>query len=362
LDKIIKGILKKIEDNGFNAYLVGGYVRDYLLGINSLDVDICTNALPKDLHKLFPGNNNSNNYGGFNLNIKGYNIDITTFRKELSYDKRKPTEIIYIDSLEEDIKRRDFTINSICMTSSEQIIDLANGIDDLNNRTIKMLGNISERLKEDPLRILRAIRFSCVLNFEIDKSLYQEIEKNYELVGTLSKTRIKQELNKILLHKNYLKGLSLLKKIKILELLNIEYNDDITYVNDICGMWAQLKINDNYSFTKQENINIINIRQIIEKGIIDNEILYQYGLYNSLVSGEILGINKKQITKIYNKLPIKSEKELQINNDEIISLLNIEPSKIIKEIKQELVNEILNNNLKNRNSELKKYILNRKEM
>lgn len=362
MDKIIKGILKKIEDNGFNAYLVGGYVRDYLLGINSLDVDICTNALPKDLHKLFPGNNNSNNYGGFNLNIKGYNIDITTFRKELSYDKRKPTEIIYIDSLEEDIKRRDFTINSICMTSSEQIIDLANGIDDLNNRTIKMLGNISERLKEDPLRILRAIRFSCVLNFEIDKSLYQEIEKNYELVSTLSKTRIKQELNKILLHKNYLKGLSLLKKLKILELLNIEYNDDITYVNDICGMWAQLKINDNYSFTKQENINIINIRQIIEKGIIDNEILYQYGLYNSLVSGEILGINKKQITKLYNKLPIKSEKELQINNDEIISLLNIEPSKIIKEIKQELVNEILNNNLKNRNSELKKYILNRKEM
>jgi len=233
LDKIIKGILKKIEDNGFNAYLVGGYVRDYLLGINSLDVDICTNALPKDLHKLFPGNNNSNNYGGFNLNIKGYNIDITTFRKELSYDKRKPTEIIYIDSLEEDIKRRDFTINSICMTSSEQIIDLANGIDDLNNRTIKMLGNISERLKEDPLRILRAIRFSCVLNFEIDKSLYQEIEKNYELVGTLSKTRIKQELNKILLHKNYLKGLSLLKKIKLLELLNIEYNDNISYINDI---------------------------------------------------------------------------------------------------------------------------------
>ena len=99
MDKIIKNILKKLEDNNFKAYLVGGYVRDYLLGKNSLDVDICTNALPKDLHEIFPINSNSNNYGGFNLNIKKYNIDITTFRKELSYNNRRPTEIVYIDSL-----------------------------------------------------------------------------------------------------------------------------------------------------------------------------------------------------------------------------------------------------------------------
>lgn len=362
MNKIIKDVLKKIEDNGFEAYLVGGYVRDYLLGIKTRDVDICTNALPKDLHKMFSGNTNSNNYGGFNLNIKGFNIDITTYRKELCYDKRKPTEIVYIDSLEEDIKRRDFTINSICMNKSEKIIDLVNGIDDLNNRVIKMLGNIDERLEEDPLRILRTIRFSCILNFDIDEKLYNSISKNYHLVKTLSKTRIKQELNKILLNKNYLKGLKLLKELKILELLEIDFDEDITYVNDICGMWAQLKINDNYSFTKQEIINIINIRKIVDGEIINNNILFYYGLYNSLVAGEILGISKKQITKMYNKLPIKSEKELQIKNEEIIALLNIEPSKIIKEIKKELINEILNYKLKNRNSELKKYILNRKEM
>jgi len=361
MDKIIKNILKKIEDNGFEAYLVGGFVRDYLIGIKSLDVDICTNALPKELHKIFPGNSNSNSYGGFNLQIKGYNIDITTYRKEIKYDNRKPTEIVYLDNLKEDIIRRDFTINSVCMDKSEKIIDLLNGIEDINNRKIKMIGNINERLKEDPLRILRAIRFSSVLDFDIDENLYNEIKNNYELVSSLSNTRIKQEINKILLNKNYKKGLSLLKELKILDILEISY-DEIEYVNDICGMWAQLETSKNYSFTKQENTNIINIRQLISNGNIGINELYQYGLYTCLVAGEILNIDKKNINKMYNKLPIKSINDLEITNNEIIELLEIEPSKKIKEIKANLVTLILEGNLKNKNSELRKYILNRKEM
>lgn len=362
MDKIIKNVLTKLEENNFSAYVVGGYVRDYLLGKKSLDVDICTNALPKDLHKIFPNNSNSNNYGGFNLYIKGYNIDITTFRKELSYDKRKPVEIIYVDSIEEDIVRRDFTINSICMDKNDKIIDLVGGINDLNNCLIKMNGNIKERLEEDPLRILRAIRFSCILDFKLDELLYEEIKNNYNLVRTLSDTRIKQELNKILLNKNFLKGLKLLKDFKVLELLDIFYDDDIVYVNDICGMWAQFKINKDYRFTKQENLNIINIRQIIKDGNITNETLYNYGLYCSLVAADILSIDKKMVTKMYNKLHIKQEQDLDIKNEDIISLLNIEPSKKIKEIKNILVKEILNNKLKNNYNDLKDYILNRKEM
>lgn len=361
MDKIIKNILKKIEDNGFESYLVGGFVRDYLLGIKSLDIDICTNALPKDLHQIFPGNNNSNSYGGFNLQIKGYNIDITTYRKELKYDNRKPTEIVYLNNLKEDIIRRDFTINSVCMDKSEKIIDLLDGISDINNRKIKMIGNIKERLEEDPLRILRAIRFASTLNFDIDEELYNEIKNNYKLISTLSNTRIKQELNKILLNKNFNKGLTLLKELYILDLLEISYKD-INYVNDICGMWAQLYTNKNYSFTKQENANIINIRQVISNGNIGIKELYKYGIYICLVAGEILNISKKDINKIYSKLPIHSIEELDITNKEIIDLLNIEPSKKIKEIKEELVNLILEGNLKNKNSELKKYIISRKEM
>ena len=360
MDKIITNILEKIENKGFEAYLVGGYVRDYLLGIKSFDVDICTSALPKDLHKIFPNNHNSNTYGGFNLKIKKYNIDITTFRKELKYEKRKPIEIIYIDSLEEDIKRRDFTINTICMDKNEKVIDFLNGIDDLNNRKIRMIDNIDVRLQEDPLRILRAIRFASILNFKIDDELDKKIKNNYKLVSKLSLERIKQELNKILLDKNFINGLYLLKEYKILDLLDITYNE-IKYVNDICGMWAQLETNKNYAFTKQELFNIINIRHIVNGGFIDNKILYKYGLYISLVSAEILDIPVKKIHQMYNKLPIKSLNDLNITSEEIINILNINPSKKIKEIKNELVDKILDKKLNNETSELRKYLLQRKE-
>lgn len=355
MDKLIKKILNKIEECGFEAYAVGGYVRDYLLGIKSTDIDICTNALPKDLHKIFPINNNSNSYGGFNLKIKNYNIDITTFREELKYDKRKPTEIIYLNDLKDDVKRRDFTINSVCLDKNDKIIDLVDGVSDINKRVIRMLGDIPKRLEEDPLRILRAIRFASILDFTIEESLYEELKKHYKLVLNLSNERIKGELNKILLSKNYQKGLEILKDLKILDILEIKYQD-ITYVGDLCGMWAQLEVGKNLTFTKQENTNIISIRAIINEGIITNNELYKYGLYNSLVAGEILGIDQKAINKMYKNLPIKSVKDLDIKTNEILDILKIEPSSILKEIREDLVNEILLNNLKNKNNDLKKYI------
>ncbi len=355
MDKLIKKILIKLEENGFEAFVVGGYVRDYLLGIKTSDVDICTNALPKDLHRIFPQNNNSNAYGGFNLKFKNYNIDITTYRKELKYDKRKPTEIVYLNNLEEDIKRRDFTVNSICLDKMDNIIDLVDGIKDINNRTIRMLGDISSRLEEDPLRILRAVRFATILDFQIEDNLYNEMKKNYNLVSTLSNERIKSELNKILLNKNFKKGLDLLEDLKILDLLNIKYKD-IVFVNDLCGMWAQIETSSNLAFTKQEKENIISIREIVNIGDVSNKELYKYGLYNSLVAGDILEIPRKEINKKYNKLPLKNEKDLDITSKEIMDYLNIEPSKRLKDIKGELIEEILLGKLKNKKSELKKYI------
>ena len=360
MDKIIKNILKKIESEGYEAYIVGGFVRDRLLKRNTYDVDICTNALPKDLCILFPDNSNSNTYGGFNLKIGKYNIDITTFRKELSYDKRKPVEVVYINNLEEDILRRDFTINTVCMDKSEKIIDLVNGLEDIRCKRIKMIDNIEKRLKDDPLRILRAIRFASILDFELDSNLYNIIKENINLVSTLSQIRIKEELNKILLNKNFLKGLTLLNNLGILNILEISY-EKVCYVNDLCGMWAQLNFAKNYAFTKQELTNIINIRQIINEGIIDNHTLYKYGLYNSLVAAEVLNIDKKKVHKLMNKLPIKAIKDLDISGEEIISTLNISPSKEITIIKNEMIDLILDNKLINKNSELKKFITKRKD-
>ena len=259
MDKIIKNVLKKLESNGFEAYIVGGYVRDLLVGNISYDIDICTNALPKDLHNIFPLNNGSNTYGGFNLKIKKYNVDITTYREEIKYENRKPIEIKYINNLVKDLERRDFTINSICMNYHGKIIDLIGGVDDINNRIIRMIGNIDKKLEEDPLRILRAIRFSAILDFRIEEELSNKLKENVFLIKFLSDIRIKNELNKILISENYKRGLKLLEEYNILKLLEISY-DDIVYVNDINGMWAQLHYKKDFAFTNQEKENIMKTR------------------------------------------------------------------------------------------------------
>ena len=172
LDSAIK-ILKKLNDNNYNAYIVGGFVRDHLLGLKSNDIDITTNAKPKEILKLFEDAElSSKDYGTVTVTRNGYRFEITTFRKEINYkDHRHPDEIEYIDDLYEDLLRRDFTVNTICMDKDEQIIDLLEGRKDLNKKIIKTVGESDIRFKEDALRILRAIRFSTSLKFSLDKDI-----------------------------------------------------------------------------------------------------------------------------------------------------------------------------------------------
>ena len=166
-------LLKEIDDNGFVSYIVGGFVRDYLLGIESNDIDICTNATPKDIKEIFKDNClPSEDYGSVTVVIKNINYEITTFRKDIGYnDNRHPSEIKYIDSLEEDLLRRDFTINTICMDKDGKIVDHLNGIEDLKKRIIRSVGNADKKFSEDALRILRAIRFATILDFKLDDTV-----------------------------------------------------------------------------------------------------------------------------------------------------------------------------------------------
>lgn len=355
MDKIIKNILKKIENEGYEAYIVGGYVRDLLLGKRSFDVDICTSILPKDIIKILPLSQKGNGYGGFTFKIKKYNIDITTYRKEIKYEKRHPVEIEYISNLEDDIQRRDFTINALCLDKNGKIIDLQGGINDLNKKIIKSIGSPSEKFKEDPLRILRAVRFATTLDFGIENNTYKEMEKNAIEINNLSPDAIKKELSKILSSKNFKKGLNLLKELGIDKLLKLEY-DNIIYTDDIIGMYSQVscaKIN----YTSAEKETISKVREIIKKGKIEDYDLFNHGLYASSIAADILGISKKQINKIYKKMPIKSMKDIDISGKEIITILKIVPGKLISEILNDVKIEILNHRLKNNNAEIKKYII-----
>lgn len=349
--KVIKTVLDKLEDKGYEAYIVGGYVRDLLVGILSYDVDICTNATPKDLLSIFP-NASSKNLGGIDFKIKEYHFEITTYRKEIKYENRKPVEFVYINNLVEDLNRRDFTINSICMNKNGDVIDLLNGEEDLNNLIVRMIGDPFDKTKEDPLRILRAVRFATILNFKLEESLYDAIKKNSKLVLTLSSSRIKAELDKILLSNNVLYGLKMLDDLGISSFLNIN-DSNITPVKSLEGMYSQFP-DLNLTFTKEEKKNISIIRKIIIYGNVDNKILYNNGLYLSLIAGEILNINKKTINKMYNNLPIHERSDIDIKVEDLlnIGILKNEISKTLNFIEE----KILKGEINNKKEEIMKFL------
>lgn len=357
MNKLIKKILTKIESSGFEAYVIGGYVRDLLLGNISLDIDICTNATPKDLIKMFP-NASTKNLGGIEFKHKEYHFEITTYREELKYKNRKPVEFNYINSLVADLNRRDFTINTICMNSKGEIIDLLNGLKELNNSEIKMVGDIETKLKEDPLRIMRAIRFATILNFNLESKLYKALKKHNKKILTLSGTRIKEELDKIFLSNYLKKGLNLLDELGVLKLLNIKYESDIVPVKNLEGIYAQINIDYELPFTKQEKENIKNLKKIIKAGEVNAFTIYNYGLYISTIAGEILNINKKEITKIYRSLSIKDKKDIDIKAEEIVNILGDYYSNKIRNVLNKLEHLIISGKLKNKKSEIIKYLKN----
>lgn len=357
----IVNVLNEIEKNGFEAYIIGGYVRDKLLGIESYDIDIATSALPKDLIKIFNiSSKRTTMYGTMKLLSNKYRFDIATYRKELSYDGRRPDNIEYIKSLKEDILRRDFTINTIAMNKNGDILDYQNGIKDLQNKIIKSVGDANLKLKEDPLRILRALRFSIVLDFKIDDYLLKSIKKNIRLIKTLSSTRIKEELSKILISRNCVEGLEFMKKLGVLKLLNISYKN-LVYVDDINGMYAQINLFKDYPFTKEEKNNINIIKNIKDRGKIDNITLFNYGLYHSMVAGQILGYDKEEIALINKNLPIKSKKDLAINFNDIKLILNTDENVLVVNTINDLINNILLNKLKNEKDDLVYYVINQRK-
>ena len=357
MNETIKNVLEKIESNGFEAYVVGGFVRDHLLGIHTNDVDICTNALPKDIAKMFPESKISDvSYGSVNLIGSKYNFDITTYREELKYSNRRPTEIKYVDNLLTDVKRRDFTINSLCMNKKGEILDLLNATSDIKNGVIRIIGNSDDKLKQDPLRILRALRLAITLKLTIEKVTLKKIKKHAKLVKKLSYNRKLEELNIILNSCNAISGLKLLKSLNILKHLEISFPKNIIYVDSVLGMWSQLTFSPNYPFTKNELNNIKRIREIVSYGKIDYNVLFKYGLYDSLVAGNILGIDKETINLKFNKLPIHTLKDINITSKEIIELLDIKPSVLIKTIYKDLKRAIFNEEIINDKEIIKKYI------
>ncbi len=351
-------LIKTIEDHGYIAYIVGGFVRDQLLGITSNDIDICTNARPSDIRSIFPNSCLPNEaYGSITVVVKNIRFEITTFRKEIRYlNNRKPIEFEYIDDLLEDLNRRDFRINTICMNKDGKIIDLLNGKEDLDKREIRTVGDSINKFSEDALRILRAVRFATSLNFSLSQEIKDAIIETRHYVRNLSFDRKKEELNKIFANVNVRYGIKLLLELgldKELELTNLK---DLKTFDDLIGIWTQLDVDNIYPFTKNERELMKQIREVLNSDI-NSFSLYKYGLYVNSIVADIKKIDRKKVTKMYQDLPIKCRTDILINGRDIMKLLARQPGGYLKEILIDIERQILIGKLENKKEILEKYIL-----
>jgi len=219
----VEYIISELQSNGYDAYIVGGSVRDSILHRKVHDYDIATNAFPESVSDIFTFNGDKVvptgiKHGTVTVMVKSDGFEITTFRKDGNYlDSRKPDSVEFINSLKEDLSRRDFTINAMAYNSKEGLIDYFNGLEDLQNKTIKCVGNANKRFTEDNLRRLRAIRFASQLNFQIEDNTYEALSYNSHRITLLSKERIRDELCKILLSENVIYGIRELWNLDMLK-------------------------------------------------------------------------------------------------------------------------------------------------
>ena len=346
-------VLKRLVDNGYQAYIVGGFVRDYILNRESYDVDICTDATPKEIKEVFNEVSIPKfEYGSIYLKLQNIDYEITTFRKEIKYEhNRKPVEVEYIKDFKEDLLRRDFTVNTICMDKDGNIVDLLDGVSDLNKKLIRTIKDPDTVLKEDALRIIRAVRFATVLNFKLDEELKKAIINNKSLLQTLSYERKKEELTRILTSEYKEYGISLIKELGLKEDLEIDNLDKALLTKDILGMWIAIDSNNKYLVTKAEKSLKEHVYDMIKEGI-NIYTMYRYGSYVTSVAAELQGLNRQEYLNKYEELPIKNIKDINITSEEICKSINLTNRKLLKDIYPRLEEDILTGKVVNEKDEI----------
>lgn len=349
-------VLEKFNEAGYEAYFVGGCVRDYLLNDEFSDIDITTNALPEEVKQIFRKSIDTGiQHGTVTILVDEDSFEVTTFRTEDDYiDHRTPGKVEFVSDLKEDLDRRDFTINAMALDSNGKLYDYHCGERDLRNKVIKTVNNPNERFFEDALRMLRAFRFSSKLGFEIEENTLKAIKNNAELIKFVSIERIVNEFRKLLTGRGNKLSLELLLDSKLNNY--IPFLDEISKIIDFSNytfcqsLYILSKIND-ISFEKLKELKLSNkeIKQIkiyekINEDFSSNVpleiILYNYDVNDvTFIASYSNYCDKEDIEKI--KLPIKSFNDIAITSMEIISIIDKPAGPWIKEIIKKLEEDII---------------------
>lgn len=381
-NKNVEIIIRKLKEKGYEAYLVGGVVRDFLLNRSINDYDVTTNAKPDIIIEIFSEYQiitNGLKHGTVSIIVNGEIIEVTTFRKESNYtDHRRPDYVSFVESLYEDLSRRDFTINA--MAYDYDVIDYFNGIEDLKNRIIRTVGIPDDRFTEDALRILRALRFSSTLGFKIEEETKKSILKNYHLIKNISKERKTSEMMKMIVGSDFYDVFNefyeVFNYLYCLDYKKEELNKifDATQKNDIQNVELRFSILFYYHHSLKEILKenkfskkmISEIDSIISisKANLDSKIDLLFALrekdYQIVYYGIILKGLFDSEYNVSEKLSLLGESknycykisDLKLSGNDFL-VLGVE-KKVIGEVLNKLLDEVILNKTLNEKNELLK--------
>lgn len=387
-----KPILEKLQSRGFEAYYVGGAVRDFLLKRKIGDVDIATSAKPEDVKKLFHKTIDVGaEHGTIIVLLNENTYEVTTYRVESDYeDFRRPKSVAFITSLKEDLRRRDFTVNAMAMDIEGHIHDYFNGKLDLVEKRIKTVDSPYERFSEDALRMLRAIRFVSQLDFQLCPETEKAISELVHLLSAISIERKTVEVEKLFCGTNFQEAIRILIKCKMhnylpgfngkseqLEKLSAfrfdllskreEIWTVITYYvkpSSVERFLRNWKLPVKLIKLVEKNIHIIN--QVVKEKSWTDLLLYEAGrdcalsverIRSILIEPDQLYENVRNVNALLLRLPIQNKSQLDINGHDIIHYLNKKPGPWVSKVISDIEVAIIQKKLENNRSAIKEWLL-----
>ncbi|THE15184.1 CCA tRNA nucleotidyltransferase [Bacillus timonensis] len=381
-----KKILTTLHNNGYEAYFVGGSVRDYLLQRPIGDIDIATSARPEQIMAIFPKTIDVGAVHGTVIVLHNdEQYEVTTFRTEEGYDDyRRPSHVEFVTSLHEDLKRRDFTMNAIAMTIDGSIIDPFGGKKAIEEKRIQTVGDPNERFFEDALRMMRAVRFSSQLSFLLCKETESAIKENAALLKKISVERITIEFEKLLSGPSCQESIPILVKTNLFQYLP-GFTDEIqSLVRFSYYKWSQLQEraeywtlvcyllnkNDSKAFLRQWKLPNKIIEQVVKNRIFlekviqtgwNKRLLYDCGIECIQQIERILEVLRihQEVSPLqkFKKLPITQRSELDITGEDFLLWYKQKPGKWVADLYEIVENAILENKVENNKEKIKEWLL-----
>ncbi|MER2120945.1 MAG: CCA tRNA nucleotidyltransferase [Solibacillus sp.] len=327
-----KEVIKKIEHAGFEAFIVGGAVRDHYLQKENNDVDIATSALPEEIQTIFSQTIDVGIAHGTVIVLDcGEPIEVTTYRTESTYsDHRRPDTVEFVRNLQEDLKRRDFTMNAMALSQTGEYIDYYNGRQHIDSKVICAVGKPEQRFEEDALRMLRAVRFAAQLHFSIEENTFDAIRQKAASIEYVAVERIQVELSKIFTSEHAAFGIEYMENTT---LGNYLYGDFTSsdwarfYSEDRQVGWAYFCLVNGSDLTLLTKYRCSNKDKLFVKTVLD--------AYESLLSGMSLGDLMRfdtMILKTAYQFTIWQNRKLELSYEELIARKNILPIQQVHEL------------------------------